>query len=182
MGDLHARRDWGTGARRNVGGGADPRSAYSYARVDSDATRSADEIIERLAWIMDGSIPLPGGFRIGLDPIIGLIPGVGDLIGTVVSSAIVLQAQRAGIPKATLMRMIANVGIDAVIGAVPIVGDLFDFAFKANAKNLELYRSARTGVRDTRSDVGFVAVVLVVLGAIMALPILAVIWIVQALL
>jgi hypothetical protein len=66
---------------------------------------------------MDGSIRLPGGFSIGLDPIIGLIPGVGDLIGTAVSSAIVLQAQRAGIPKATLMRMIANVGIDAVLAS-----------------------------------------------------------------
>ena len=130
---------------------------------------------------MDGSIRLPGGFSIGLDPLIGLIPGIGDLIGTMVSSAIVLQARRAGIPKATLMRMIANVALDAIVGAIPFLGDVFDFAFKANAKNLELYRSARTGLRDTRRDVGFLSVVLLALGMVMALPVLAVIWVVQAL-
>lgn len=139
-----------------------------------------DETIEWLAWLMDGSIKLPGGYSIGLDGIIGLIPGIGDLVTTMVSSVIVYQAQRAGIPRATLLRMIANVGIDAAVGAVPLVGDVFDFAFKANFKNLELYRSARTGTRDTRRDVGFLAVVLVLLGLIVAMPIVAVVLLLQA--
>lgn len=159
------------------GGG---RTSYARGYVDTDGARSADEIIERLAWIMDGWLELPGGYRIGLDPIIGLIPGVGDLITTLVSSAIVLQAQRAGIPRATLMRMVANVGIDAAVGAIPFAGDLFDFAFKANTKNLALYRSARTGIRDTKRDVGFLAVVLLALGFAIALPIIAIVLMIQA--
>src|SRR3954447_13092616 len=110
-------------------------------RLDySGRPHPSDEVIERLAWLMDNSIPIGGGFRIGLDPIIGLIPGLGDLIGALVSSMIVLQAHRAGIPRSTLLRMVANVGIDAAIGTVPFVGDALDFAFKANQKNLELYR------------------------------------------
>lgn len=131
---------------------------------------------------MDGSIKLPGGFSIGLDPIIGLVPGIGDLVGTLVSSVIVLQAHRAGIPRATLMRMIANIGIDTAVGAIPLVGDAFDFAFKANAKNLELYRSARTGLRNTRRDAGFLIVLLVSLSLMTAVPVLALIWVIQKLL
>jgi hypothetical protein len=156
-----------------MAGGPAQGSSYSRSRVDPD------ESIEWLAWLMDGSIKLPGGFSIGLDPIIGLVPGVGDLIGTLVSSAIVLQAQRAGIPKATLMRMIANVAIDSVVGAIPFLGDVFDFAFKANAKNLELYRSARTGVRDTSRDKAFLGVVIGALALILTVPVLAIIWLVQ---
>jgi hypothetical protein len=165
-----------------VGGGAGARSPHeSGARVNPDPARSADETIERLAWLMDRSIQLPGGYSVGLDPIIGLVPGIGDLIGTLVSSAIVVQAHRAGIPRSTLLRMVTNVGIDAVVGAIPFLGDLFDFAFKANTKNLELYRSARTGARDTRRDVGFLVAVLVALGSIVALPVLGIIWLIQRL-
>jgi len=128
---------------------------------------------------MDGSIPLPGGIRIGLDPIIGLIPGLGDMIGAAVSSIIVVQAHRAGIPKPTLLRMVANVGIDAVVGAIPFAGDFFDFAFKVNQKNLELYRQARAGMRDAKRDTGFLILLLLLIGLLVALPILAVFWLAQ---
>jgi hypothetical protein len=139
-------------------------------------------VIERLAWLMDGSIELPGGYRIGLDPIIGLIPGIGDLIGAAVSSAIVFQAHRAGIPKATLMRMVANVGLDAMLGAVPLIGDLFDFAFKVNRKNLHLYRQARAGAGRPGRDAGFVLVLLFTLGAIFAVPVILAVWLIKRLL
>lgn len=153
------------------------RADYDRPRVDySTGPHPADQVIERLAWLMDNSIPLGGGYRIGLDPIIGLIPGLGDLIGTMVSAAIVLQAHRAGIPKATLMRMVANVGIDAAVGAIPFAGDLFDFAFKANSKNLQLYRESRTGVRNTSRDVAFLTLLLLGLGLAVAIPILLLIW------
>ena len=136
--------------------------------------------MEKLAWLMDRSIELPGGFRIGVDPIIGLIPGVGDIIGTAVSAAIVFHAHRAGIPKATIMRMVANVGIDAAVGAIPFIGDAFDFVFKANAKNLNLYRQARAGAGEPRRDAGFLIVLLFTLGLIFTLPVLLLIWAVQA--
>jgi hypothetical protein len=128
---------------------------------------------------MDGAIPLPGGFRIGLDPIIGLVPGLGDMIGAAVSSAIVIQAHRAGIPKATMLRMVANVGIDAVIGAIPFAGDVFDFAFRVNQRNLELYRQARAGTRDSKRDVAFLLLLLLLMAVIVALPIAAVFWLAQ---
>lgn len=129
---------------------------------------------------MDRSIPLGGGYSVGLDPIIGLIPGLGDLFGTLVSSYVVLLAHRAGIPKPTLLRMVANVGIDALVGAIPFAGDLFDFAFKANARNLELYRDAALGVRDTRQDTAFLITLLLILIAVIAIPIMAIIWLVRA--
>lgn len=154
------------------------------ARVDYSGIRPhpADQVVERLAWLMDHSIPLGRGMRIGLDPIIGLIPGLGDLIGSLVSATIVLQAHRAGIPRPTLMRMVANVGIDAAVGAIPFAGDLFDFAFKANTKNLQLYRESRAGVRDQRKDWLFLLGLLLALGLAVAIPILLMVWLFQTVL
>jgi hypothetical protein len=152
----------------------------SGQRRDDDRD-DADELIERLSWVMDSSIPIGGKYSIGLDPIIGLIPGIGDLISTAVSGFIIYQARRAGIPKPTILRMMANVGIDAAAGAIPFLGDAFDFAFKANRKNLALYRDAMTGMRDTRRDTGFLLIMLLGLALLLALPILAIVWLAQAL-
>jgi hypothetical protein len=157
-------------------------AGYERPRVDYSGVRPhpADEVVERLAWLMDNSIPLPGGWRIGLDPLIGLIPGVGDLVGTLVSTAIVYQAHRAGLPRATVLRMVANVGIDAAVGAIPFLGDAFDFAFKANTKNLQLYRQARAGLHKTQHDVWFLAGILLALGLAVAIPLLILFWAIQA--
>ena len=94
--------------------------------------------INRLSRLMDTAIPLPGGYRIGWDGIIGLIPGIGDVAGMLVSLYIVAGAKRSGASGATLIRMLLNVGIEALIGAVPVIGDLFDMAFKANIRNMKL--------------------------------------------
>lgn len=97
--------------------------------------------IERLGILLDSSIPI-GKYRIGLDPILGLIPGIGDAIGTVLSSYIVFEAAKLGVSKVTLVRMILNITVDALIGAIPIVGDLSDFVFKSNQRNLALLRTS----------------------------------------
>jgi hypothetical protein len=136
--------------------------------------------VEKITWLMDRSIPIGGGYSIGLDPIIGLVPGFGDIVGSAISSILVVQGFRAGVPKPTLLRMVANVAIDSVIGAIPFLGDLFDFAFKANTKNLQLYREGVQGVRDTRRDTLFLVGLLMALGVIVAIPVLLVIWAVQA--
>lgn len=94
--------------------------------------------LRALAWLMDNSIPLPGGFRIGIDAIIGLVPGVGDAIGALISTYIINEARDMGAPRSVLMRMMGNVMIETLIGAVPLAGDLFDAAFKANSRNLAL--------------------------------------------
>jgi hypothetical protein len=95
--------------------------------------------IRRLAYLLDNSIRIPGiGYRIGIDPIIGLIPGAGDAIGTILSLYIVLVANRMGVSRKTLLRMVYNIGVDALVGAVPIFGDILDAAWKANVKNVAL--------------------------------------------
>jgi uncharacterized protein DUF4112 len=95
--------------------------------------------VRMLGKLLDSSITVPGtNWKFGLDPIIGLIPGIGDLAGAVLSGYIVLEAVRAEIPTFTLVRMLVNVGIDTLLGAVPALGDLFDAAWKANTMNVAL--------------------------------------------
>src|SRR3546814_2835107 len=91
--------------------------------------------------MMDSMFTIPGtSFRIGLDGLLGLIPGIGDAAGAVVALYLVNEARRLGAPNTLVTRMLANVGIDMLIGAVPVFGDLFDFAWKANRRNMELLR------------------------------------------
>lgn len=104
----------------------------------------AEEVrrLDALAWLLDSSIPVPGTrLRIGLDPLIGLVPVVGDLVGMLFSAYILIQAARLGIPRVTLMRMGFNVTVEAVVGIVPFVGDAFDFWWQANRKNVDLLKA-----------------------------------------
>ncbi len=97
--------------------------------------------LDRLAWILDNSIPVPGtSLRIGIDGLIGLVPGIGDALGALLSSYIVAQAAHGGAPSSLILRMALNVVVESFIGLVPIVGDLFDFGYKANARNVRLLR------------------------------------------
>lgn len=116
--------------------------------------------LKTLGYLMDESIRLPGGYRIGWDGIIGLIPGLGDVAGLAVSAYIIAESARMGAPKSVLMRMSANTAIDAILGAVPVIGDLFDFAFKANRRNLDLLQSHLAEPRRTRRvSLGWLAMV-----------------------
>lgn len=97
--------------------------------------------LELVAAWMDSRFGIPGtSWRIGLDGLIGLIPGIGDAAGAIVSGWIILEARRLGAPTPLLLKMLANLGIDMAVGAVPVAGDLFDFAWKANRRNVELLR------------------------------------------
>ena len=147
-------------------------------RRDSDATaeaaaaqgtsggRPAAEQLDRLAWLLDSSIRLPGGFRIGIDGLIGLIPGFGDAAGALLGLYIVLRASAFDVPRAVLARMLLNVGVETVIGAIPVFGDLFDFAFKANQRNVALLRrysaQPRRERRTARALLAGVAVLVIV--------------------
>jgi hypothetical protein len=96
-----------------------------------------------VARVLDDLVPIPGtSWRVGLDPLLGLVPGVGDWIGWAASLHLLVTAGRAGADPATLLRMSGNLLLDAVAGAVPVVGDLFDAAWKANDRNLELLEAA----------------------------------------
>lgn len=97
------------------------------------------EFLRRIARTLDSAVPVPGtSFRFGLDPILGLIPGVGDLVSPLFTLAILFQARDLGIPRVVQLRMIFNVAIDVLTGFIPLFGDLFDFAWKANNRNMAL--------------------------------------------
>lgn len=97
------------------------------------------EQARQLARLLDTQFQVPGlGWRFGLDGILGLVPGIGDAAGLALSSVVLLQAVRLGARGATAARMVANVALDAVVGSIPVIGSIFDFAYKANTRNLRL--------------------------------------------
>ena len=97
------------------------------------------ERLRKLAYWLDDRFRIPGtNWRVGLDGLIGLIPGVGDTVTTALATYIILEAKRLGVPTGTLLRMIGNVLGDFAVGAVPVVGDLIDLRWKANRKNIQL--------------------------------------------
>ena len=97
--------------------------------------------VARLAYWLDDRFRIPGTRRrIGLDGLLGFLPGIGDTATALIASYIVLEAARLGVPKATIARMLANVGIDYAIGLVPLVGDLADLGWKANRRNARMLR------------------------------------------
>ena len=106
--------------------------------------------VRGLARFLDTSIPLPGGMRVGWDAVLGLIPGLGDGAGAVLSTFIVLQAVRLGAPREVLTRMVGNVALEALVGAVPLFGDVFDAAFKANVRNVRLLEAHLAAPTTTR--------------------------------
>ena len=92
-----------------------------------------------LTRLLDSVARVPGtSFRFGLDPLLGLIPGLGDMTGAALSGYLVLLASRHGAPKAVIVRMLGNVAVDTVVGTMPVLGDLFDAGWKANTRNLAL--------------------------------------------
>lgn len=151
-----------------------------------NATPTTERIrrLRSIARLLDESIPLPGGYRIGLDPIIGLIPGLGDAIGALFALFVIVEARRLGASMSVLARMIGNVLLDAAVGSIPIVGDLFDAAYKANKRNIDLlehfHADPSAAHRSSQNRVIAIAILLsIVLLAIVALPIVVVIAIVK---
>jgi Domain of unknown function (DUF4112) len=136
--------------------------------------------VEAVARWMDYIFVLPGGFRFGFSGIIGLVPGIGDLIDAMVSVYIVWRAIQIGIPRVTITRMVLNVGIEGILGAAPFIGDLFDVIFKANRRNYELLSTHMTqSSRQRRLDWVFVMVTVLIVAAGVILPIWALVAIIN---
>lgn len=115
------------------------RSLARFRSRPGDTGSASD--VEALAWLLDNSIPIPGtGRRIGLDAVVGLVPGLGDLLSGGIGLFVVLRGAQLGVPRVVLARMLLNVVVDFVVGAIPVIGDAFDLWFKAHARNVALIR------------------------------------------
>ena len=105
--------------------------------------------IRKIAKLLDTAIGIPGTkFRIGLDPILGLIPGGGDLIGGMISAYMIYLAASFGLEKSQISKMVKNIALETFVGFIPIFGDLFDFYFKANIRNLDILEQHLAGIDD----------------------------------
>lgn len=125
--------------------------------------------VERLAKLMDSQFQIPGTkFRFGLDPLIGLVPGLGDFAGLLVSAFMLLTCARNGASSFLLARMTLNILIDATIGSIPLIGDVFDFAYKANNRNLKLMREHYVQGRHKGSALKLLIPLLIILFLVVA--------------
>ncbi len=118
-------------------------TAYSFTGTARSSPSRAARIarLEKLATLLDTALVVPGTrFRFGIDGLLGLAPGVGDLLATGLSLYIVYEAHRLGAPKPVLARMLGNVALDGLIGAVPVAGDVFDVLWRANKRNMRILR------------------------------------------
>jgi hypothetical protein len=134
--------------------------------------------LDGLARVSDDLVRVPGlGWRVGIDPLIGLIPGLGDITSTVMAVTILIGAAYVGVPKVTLLRMGMNVALDLIIGAIPFVGDAFDIWFRANQRNMAILH-ARMPAADRvvrRADLSDWAFVIAIIAVLIAL-LFAVFW------
>jgi len=138
-------------------------------------------LLRRVASLLDSALPVPGtSFRFGLDPILGLLPGIGDIVSPLFTLGIIWQARDLGLPRVVVLRMIVNVAIDTVVGLVPIIGDLFDFAWKSNKMNVALLEQHVYEERPASAgDWTFVVVSIGVVLIIAAVPFLVLGWLIS---
>jgi hypothetical protein len=143
---------------------------------ESDARTLA--ALRKWSVLLDSAFRVPGtNLTFGLDPILGLIPWLGDLTAPLFAGLLLVHAVRMRIPRVVQLRMVINAAIDLLIGIVPVVGDLFDFGWKANVMNLGLLeRYAQPGSKASRGDWIFVAVVIGTLFAMAVTPFVVIAW------
>ncbi len=155
-----------------------PQTPGPPSRFKKASGLFADENLDMLAHVLDDWFRVPGtSIRFGLDGIIGLVPGLGDIIGGLASSVIVFAAWVRGVPYITLVRMVVNIGIEVLLGTIPLLGDAFDIAWKANRRNYALIvRHLQQSRRQTWRDWVFLMLIAVTLGALFLAPIFLILW------
>ncbi|HIK27534.1 MAG: DUF4112 domain-containing protein [Oscillatoriaceae bacterium SKW80] len=121
-----------------------PKTSHKHSHINSakESQIATVQRLRKLSHILDNAIPIPGTpYRIGIDPILGILPAGGDIAAAFISGYIIYSAMRLGLPKETLLRMVTNILIDVLIGSIPLLGDVIDVMWKANVKNVELLES-----------------------------------------
>ena len=141
------------------------------------------EALRRLKRLLDEAFHIPGtGIRFGWDALIGLAPGVGDLLTGLMGCAIIIEARRRGVPRVVQLRMLLHLGIDLVAGMLPIVGDVADIFWKSNTKNFALLeRHAGGETAPSSGDWAFVVLIVAGVIAMAAAPLVVLYWIGRAL-
>jgi Domain of unknown function (DUF4112) len=139
-----------------------------------------DETLRKLEILLDEAFPIPGTrIRFGLDAIVGLVPGVGDVLAGLASIVFPLAGWIRGLPYITLVRMVANLGIGVLVGSIPLLGDAFDIGWKANRRNFRLLtRHIAEPRRHTGRDWAFLLLLIAILGLVFAIPVLLVLWLI----
>lgn len=155
------------------------------AEAMADAHLAREREVQRVANVvrwLDDLVRVPGTrFGFGLDAIVGLVvPGVGDLVTGAVAVTVITAAQRRGVPRVVVARMLLNLGIDVVGGMVPVAGDAFDLVWRANVRNLELLERHQTELepRARRGDYAIVAAAVALVAIGVAAPIFLMVWLV----
>lgn len=130
------------------------------------------------AELLDNRFRIPGTeIRFGLDPIVSLVPGLGDMVSPAFTVALLLQGLQQRVPRVILVRMVANALLDACIGAVPVAGNVADIFWRANVRNMALLeKHARPGETPTREDYLFVWGLAIAFGILVALPVFMALW------
>lgn len=130
--------------------------------------------LRELAILLDSRFRVPGtNIRFGIDPILALIPGIGDLASPAYTVALLVQALYQGVPRVIMLKMLLHASLDALIGAVPVVGVVSDVFYRANVRNVALLeRHSRPGVVPSRGDYAFVMIVAALFGLVMIIPVI----------
>jgi len=141
------------------------------------------EALRRLAVLLDTRFVIPGtSIRFGLDPLLSLVPGIGDLVSPAFAVLLLVQGIEQRVPKVVLVRMLVNALADAFIGAVPVAGNVADVFWRANVRNMALLeRHSRPGVRPSTSDYVLVGVIAAAFGLVVFVPVFLSFWLAAAL-
>jgi len=160
--------------------GSEPARDVPSARWARGAWLLRDQTLDALEYLLDEAFRIPGTqIRFGIDGLIGLIPGAGDVLAGLLSLVIPLAGWVRGLPYIALIRMAANLGIGVLVGSIPLFGDIFDIAWKANWRNLRLLRRhLGKPRRQTWRDWLFLLVLVGVVGAVFAVPVALAVWLV----
>ena len=161
--------------------GQPPQGTAAGNRWEGGSWLFRDRTLHGLEILLDEAFRIPGtGIRFGLDGLIGLVPGLGDVLAGLLSLVIPLAGWVRGLPWITLARMAVNLGIGVLVGTIPVVGDAFDIAWKANRRNYRLLiRHLGAPRRHTWRDWGFLLLLGLGLGLIFAVPVALMVWVVR---
>jgi hypothetical protein len=190
---------WGKFGQATVANVAGPflRNAFNYTTGVDELPNPGEPIrptpiqypvsprLERIRFmsrLLDQSIVLPGGYRIGIDPIIGLLPGIGDFVAMSISFYLVYEAARLGLPTMVLIRMSTNVLIETLVGEIPILGDIFDAVWKANMRNARLVEKHYNPAAPERSGGKIILSLALMYLGVLIIAVLTFVWLVSALL